>query len=319
MKRTKLNKNQIKKVVELRQREYSFLAIERDTKIPRRVAQRAYLEWEEKSSWEDLKRVRSDVVDREFSQHLDLLTNLAQQLVAGMDVWISGDIPPRAEDHLVAIWRDEIEGSLGVYLNTSYYDKRTRTRLERQHQMLFKALKQHTVKGVPWAVLEEWQASWDRYRTALQDLKEQLSAMVNQRLKKEPVLWKGITPFKSDLTVAELMTQGIIKVLLTKTVEKTGQDEVFAWEIRPFEDAPERRILVQGKLWMLQVKTPDQAETVKAKYESMVNELWDSKPMQSLRRQSKMIQEAADTLDAALDPLRLRPLILNSRCDLCPV
>ncbi len=319
MKRIKLNKTQIKQVMELRQSGYSFSAIEKETGIPRRVAQRAYQEWEEKSSWEDLKRVRSDVIDRDFSQHVDLVTNLAQRLVAGMDVWISEKIPLPAEEYLVDIWKDEIESSLNAYLHTNYYNRRERIRRERQHQMLFGTLKQHTGKEVPWAVLEEWKASWDRYRTVLPHLQEQISKVVRQRVKKESSVWKGITPYQSEPTTLDTINKGLLKVLLLLMVSDKSPDEVFDWEVESPDESAESVILKQKPFWMLRVPTSDQVDMVKASYASVVDQLWDSQPMQSLCKESKTIQEAADTLDEALDPLRLRPMILNSRCDLCPV
>ncbi len=320
MKRIKLNKTQIEQVVELRQSGHSFRAIENETGIPRRTAQRAYQEWEEKNSWEDLKRVRSDVIDREFSQHIDLLTNLAQRLVAEMDVWLSGDTPPPAEEHLIAIWEDEIKGSLGAYLQKSRYDRKERTRLERRYEMLFGALKQHTVKGVPWTVLEEWKAAWDRYRNALQDLQEQISTVMEKRCKGESDLWEEITPDQSDMNTAEFIARGILKALLKAMVEDRPSVEVFNWENLSSQESDEKvRLKETNGLWILHIPTSDGIELVEETCQSVVDQIWESKPMKSLRKESKIIQEAADTLDEALDPLRLRPMILNSRCDLCPV
>ena len=234
--------------------------------------------------------------------------------------WASPDIPPLAEKYLVAIWEKEIEDSLGAHLQKSHYDKRERTRLERRHQMLFGALKQHTVKDVPWTVLQEWKVAWDRYRNAHQDLQEQISTMVEKQYKEEPDRWEGITPDQSDKNTAEFIAWGILKAVLKALVEDQPSAEVFAWEnLSPQGSDEKLRLKEANGLWILHIPAPDGVEMVKVTCESVVDQIWDSKPMKSLRQESAIIQEAAERLDAALDPLRLRPLILNSRCDLCPV
>lgn len=78
VKRIELSESQLESVIQLRQRRgYSWLRIERETHIPRRVAKREYLRWEQQQAREDLQTARREVAAEEFREHLDALLDLA--------------------------------------------------------------------------------------------------------------------------------------------------------------------------------------------------------------------------------------------------
>ena len=69
MKRVVLSNSQLEQVLSLRQNGLSWVKIQRETGIPRRIARRDY----EESQQRQLESARKDVAAQEYRLHLDLL------------------------------------------------------------------------------------------------------------------------------------------------------------------------------------------------------------------------------------------------------
>ena len=81
MRRRDLSHKELAKVITLRQESASWLKIQRETGIPRRIAQRAHEQYLRSQAREELKAARKEVAAEEFRTHLRLVTGFAESIV----------------------------------------------------------------------------------------------------------------------------------------------------------------------------------------------------------------------------------------------
>ena len=73
MKKRGLSPIELKKIVELRQFNAPWTEIEKETKVERRIAKRAYDEWETDQKMQEQEKVRFRVAAEAFHEHVNSL------------------------------------------------------------------------------------------------------------------------------------------------------------------------------------------------------------------------------------------------------
>ena len=287
-KRIELSSDQLGKVVQLRQgKRYSWLRIQKETAIPRRIAKREYLKWEQEQGREYLHTVRREVAVEEFRIHLDTLVELANKLT----LLLSSPGPHETRDADQIIYDglqnlkgyDTIHDELGILESLSF----------RQRWWIYEALRVHTRESVPWDRMEYWKRQWNNCVKDLQRLRSKMKSDLFQEhsaAMTDPdvqsivdYVWEQVWLWISD-GIPE-STSDEISTRMNESLSRHGAEIPLEME----------KVCAQQVRYLL---SEDQAGYAK----------------QSICR----LREAAQQFEESLDKIKLRPVLLRTRCDLCP-
>jgi hypothetical protein len=328
MKKSVLSNDQLQRVITFRDSGLSWVKIQEKSGIPRRVAQREYKEFQRKQSERQLKEARKEVVAEEYRVHLDLLTGLANVLVESLVIpEPMNDLRPADEVIDQLLKTDIYEERLSLRLRPG--DPRRETLAKRMNTLLLKSLRDHTERRVPWEALEEWKTGRDNCIADIEKLKAEVKEVLNNILNLEPKLKDKVGKTKRDPRIWQQVADGVLMHLwLSSVMGKVSKVTAFeggsainrgtAWvkfhggtpeqmELRFDSEDPDTNVhlakeIVRVSNWSVENLQAGKKDRIKAIREGV----------------SKM-KQAAGALEAALNPLVLRPLILNTQCDICPV
>jgi len=314
-----LSDEKLRRVIVLRETGSSWVRIQEEVGIDRRTAKRAYEDWERNQSREELKAARKDVAAEEFRNHLHCLIKLAESLLNTLDIPSSPNTTISAEEILLNLWQRDIAGEYGAY---GLSDQKPETRrILRQNQMLFKSLQDHTHEE-DWQAFNEWGNSWDTCIRVLAKLREEarktLSNILNQESNLKNTLEKGCG--KKD--AVKRMVDGVLHVVWQCILAGKPDQQFPLVQAMPLgggriEVTFGKYTLTEGLIFT----EADLAEQVVrvckwatknlciGRKDDMVEPL-----MNNVNTMRKSIEELAEMLN----PLKLGPMILNTRCDLCP-
>lgn len=164
MKKRELSDDELNRLLRLKQSGFSWLKIQREYGIPRRIAKRAYDDWQREQTFTELKESRRTVAAEAFRDHVASLIKLSTFLAMHLDILRT--IPTESlsgAQFLDSLWQMNVLGepqdspSWGLSETGAEREKRL---VIRQHQLLFQALQDHT-RELRWEVLKEWEDAWD--------------------------------------------------------------------------------------------------------------------------------------------------------------
>jgi len=319
MRRKEVSAKELAKIVSLRQNNSSWLTIEKETDVPRRIAQRAYRDWERSQVRDEFKAARQTVVAEELRNHLASLKKLALVLVWHFEIPqpSAGGEPQSAKQFLKSVLGNDIAGDCGAYGLPSD-PKRNMYPAEvcyRQNQLLLKSLQDHTDQKLN---LSNWERAYDTCRGHQAKFLEELRQILSNILNVDPKLSEAIAREKEKI-ISRLL-DGLIYLLWGGI--QVGEVEldklVTLIKVSPRGDG--RAEVVFGNLARGAI-VPDHVGT-------QVKEacIWAIKNLLAKRKEIidpllenvKTIRRVNDDLAKVLNPLTLVPDILHSKCDLCP-
>jgi len=318
MRRREVSAIELAKIVSLRQNNFSWLTIEKETTVPRRIAQRAYRDWERTEAGDELKAARQTVAAEELRNHLASLKKLALVLVQHLGIPQPFGESQSARQFLESLLKQDIVGGYGVYGLPSESGRNMYSAKVCfcQNQLLLKSLQDHTDQKLN---LSNWGSAYDAclgHQTEfVEELRHVLSSVLDlegfQKLveamasKNEKIigrmadgliiiLWRGIQAGKVELE--ELLP--LIKVLS----RGDGQSELLGnfvqGAIIPDDVGTQAK---KACIWVI--------KSLLARREKIIDPLLED---------VKTMTRVNDDLAKVLNPLTLVPDILHSKCDLCP-
>jgi hypothetical protein len=327
MKKVVLSNAQIDQIINLHQKGVSWVKIQDETGIPRRIASREYDSWLAKQSQRQLEEARKDVAAEEYRLHLNLLSRMAEFL---LDALV---IPNPLTDLRPA---DKV---ISQFLKIDFYqdhpeivirsmERQKGKRVFQMNEILFKSLRDHTKIKIQWQDLDEWK---DARKSCLEDI---------ENMKKEvDKVFTGILNKKSELKVKldkgdlpsyiENIKKGILtNIWLSGVIGPESQ-------ITSMKGVSQAR---KGTAWVVFHKnTPEEINVMFDRETPHENELLAKKVVEAsiqtvkfllssqndlivkMKREIQKMHNSSDKLEAVLNPLVLRPIILNSQCDICPI
>jgi len=326
MKRGKLALEELDRVIKLKKLGTSWLKIEHETGINRRTAKRAYEKWEHSQSPEVLREARRDVAAKAFLDHLKSLTTLAGSLVANLSVPSSPDLMyENAEQFFSNLWHQDLllrwtymPSETREYYLMSQEHKRDMQFNFLENELLFKCLQEHTRgEGVRWRALEEWKKAMDNCVKSLPKLRKELSVGVNNFLKQERetnFLQRIKEESLERKNAVEQMAKAVLNAVWQGVVEdKLGQDLVRM----PSRSDGQGIVRVKDETFLI-FNDASLAEKVTHICNQVVNNLSKGDMVEQLQREVRTMEKATEELRKMLNPVRLTPMILRTRCDLCP-
>ena len=300
----------LQKVIALREAGSSWLKIQQEVEIDRRTAKRAYEEWQRSKSVDELKAARKDVAAEEFRNHLHCLITLAGTLTQILDVPDSPNSMPLASDVLDKMWQ------LDSFRGCSPYGMRNVGATQDARKLLLTSLKTHTMAKVRWDALNEWEQAWDKCESALEKLQQETRNVIHNVIEQKQLsqkLKKGSK--KKDIT--ERMVNGVLHTVWKQILRPSGQFPVM--EIAPRADGQSEVLCGKDRFVAgIILGEADLAKQVKQSCEWGAKNVLLSSPAEVVTHIIGNMREKIGELQRSLNPLLLGPLIMSTRCDLCP-
>ena len=328
MKKIVLSNSQIQQVINLRDSGMSWVKIEKETGIARRIAKREYDEWAAKQSQRQLEDARKEVVAQEYRMHLDLLSQMANLLLDSLVIPHPLTDLRRADEVMSQFLAKDIyqdQPSFGPRLGEQQRDKR----VIRMNELLFKSLRDHTERKVPWQVLDIWKGSRNSCVEDIEKMRKEISEVFTNILNQKSMIKEKLDKGYMNSGVTENIKNGIlIHMWLNGVMGKNSQvtamkgvsltKEGTGWVVF-HENAPgETKVTFDregpGDNELL---AKEVADVSKWAIKNLLRGKEDL--IEKVKKEVYKMQESTDRLEATLNPLVLRPIILNTRCDICPI
>ena len=337
MRRRDLSDEELTTVINLKRAGTSWVKIQAETGINRRTAKRAYDNWEHSKSMGELKEARKDVAAKALFDHLNSLTILAGSLVTSLSVpFFLADMEKNAEQFSPWLFEQDllqrhISPETQVHVNTMgetqcfYVGGDTRS-YRREKELLFESLKAHTREEVRWKDILDtrWNEARDNCAKIVPKLRKETSKVVNNFLNQERQtnLLQRIKEASREDDPAQKMAEVVLRELWRAIL----QDKLD-------EEGPWFQTVLRGKgiPQEINVKSRDEtvftffgntnmglAEKVTRICNLVADNLRRGEMVKSLKDGVHEMEKASDELREKLNPVKLRPMILRTRCDLCP-
>ena len=307
MRRRFVSDTDLSGIVKLREGGASWLRIEQETDVPRRTAQKAYGNWRQSQSREELKSARQTVAAEALREHVDSLVHLAEVLADGLALPSFPNLALSADVFLDSLWDKDIrqryeEGELG---------NRGMQRLKREYRLSLRCLQEHTREKVPWEALNNWTDAWNRSR----DLGETLHQQAGTTIEADLGQHKGLM----QLVMEDGRQDRALGQLTQRVVDTIWQDVV---DGRLDTDSPTVQV-THASIDRVALRSASEAdiEALALLGSKAANQLCADareQAIQPLIDSVDAMRTAMEQLDASINQLVLRPLILRTTCEFCP-
>ena len=323
MRRREVSDTELNGVIKLKKSGASWLRIQRETGIPRRSAKRAYEDWERDQSKEELKAARIQVATEVFREHLGCIVQVAEVFVNNLPEFIIFYETRDADKIIDDIWMRDIPEEYAGIVPFRNKSEKKQERINHMNRMLFQSLKDHTVEQVQWQVLEEWKEACDTCLNILKKLRANAqetvtSILINQELK----LRSEIKKSGAGEALIEDMAKGVVEVLWRGI--RNGEPEESHNLIRTKvakRVSPQVIFGESASITMIELVDDNLAKEVERVCKWTTKNLYiecKETLVNPLRNGFDTMKKAVEELDKMLNPLILRPMILRTRCELCP-
>lgn len=319
MKRKTLSQEQLDKVIKLRHAGTSWLRIQHETGINRRASKRAYEKWEHSKSMEELKEARKDVAARAFGEHVSYLIRLGESLVSALRVPEILRGLDNADEALDRLWMRDIQGELEPLPKPGTVE---RDRVVRRNKMLFKSLQEHTREKVRWEILQDWKQARNNAVKSSEALRLVATEVITNIMNNQAGLKERVKTAIGSNDVTEKLSDGVRETIWRGIL--TGKPEqVHNWKGTSLVSAGrvELRFYENDSQTKIDLNDSELAKEVRSVCHWAVENLKKGNKSDLVQRLADEVRRMQDTtreLEESLDGLILRPLILRTRCDLCP-
>ncbi len=318
MKKRELSPIEFKKVVELRQLGAKWTEIEQETKVERRAAKRVYEEWERDKKVKEQEAVRFRVAAEAFHEHMNDLIRLTESLVSALHVPEMLRRLDSADETLDQLWMRNIQAELEPFPSSSH----ERERVVWRNKMLFKSLQDHTREKVRWKALEEWKQARNNAIQYSKELRLEATEVIRNNLNNCLGLETRIKTAIGGSDVTEKVSDGLIEniwrgILTGKPEQMRVKEGVSLYKkgqvwLEFYEGDSDTR------LYLNDVELAKEALSMSRRVVTNLREGTKSDLVQRLTEEVRQMQDRTGELEESLDGLILRPMILRTRCDLCP-
>jgi len=218
-------------------------------------------------------------------------------------------------DHL---WMKSIQGELEPFPTSNDEIER----VVRRNKMLLKSLQDHTRDKVRWQALEEWKEARSSAVKHSKELRLNATEVIRNNLNNCLGLEKRIKTAIGDNDVIEKIADGVIECIWRGIL--TGKPD-------QMHVVKGISVFTEGQVW-LEFYESDSETRFYLNDVELAKEVWSmcGQVVANLREgtESDLVRELTDEvsqmqartkeLEESLDGLILRPMILHTRCDLCP-
>ncbi len=308
---SRVTDDQVRRMVELHRQGESISAISRDIGCHRQTVKH-YLEGRRGDILAD--EIKKQVLTDELQKHLDDLTQFAVSFKSCIT------IPSSPEDTDTALifkllFNDELPQGFDF---VSQKDRREQRQMGRRDRTLLMSLREHTRDQGWWRAYEEWQEAWNACRDALQELREEAYKLVQNLINEKTNLKQEIERQSSkERDEVRNIAGDMLKVVWWAG---TGQKTVEEHNVRAEEDRLVT-VLNDGSRYFIghRLSEVSLSQGMEEVCKFVFDTLWQSFSSKRIPEMLRRMDVKIEVIDDALDPFILRPLLVRTRCKLCPV
>jgi len=309
--KSRINEEQIGEMLRLRRQGKSITDIARATGFHRQTI-RAYLKERQADILAD--EVRKQLLTDELQKHLDSLIQFAASLMEHLTVPASPNEERDAASVLVPLLPKELPEGLD---SASWKARREQQQTDRQNKMLLESLHEHTREKEWWQAFEEWQEGWNICQGVLQELRGEANEIVEKLINENPSFKGEVERRAKDErdTVRNMISDVLWLVWWAGTGKPVEEIEYRTEEGRVAARFGDKTYYSMGYRISEDSLGQDMADVYKLAYDTLHLSFTDKNIADMLSR----MDESIAVIDDALDPFVLRPLLVRTRCGLCPV
>jgi len=334
MKKTLVSPDQLNKVIKLRQSGAKWTEIERETEVERRAAKRAYEEWERDKRIEEEKAARFRVRAQALNEHVDDLVCLARSI--SNELVISHELDAmeeNADQFLSRLLQKDLLGRYGSPRSLCTQEHDYVGFYYREKELLVESLKTHGGKELRGVLEHDWLGAKNNCARIIVQLRKATNELAGRSFSQTPPgdLLERCKEASRQYGLLEQITEGVLRAVCRAVVQgkldEDGDDPRFIAEERP---APAPGDIDTDVMAAIGSETHGTvvrffgssnkglAEEVARICDRVVSELRKGDNVKALGDEVGDLREAQEELLGILNPVRLKPMILNTRCDLCP-
>ncbi len=335
MRRIQISPNELKRIIELRQLGDKWTEIERETKVERRVAKRAYEEWERDKRIEEEKAARFRVRAQALNEHVNDLVSLARSI--SNELGISHELDAMGEDadqFLSRLLQKDLLSRYGSPRSLGTQEHDYVGFYYREKELLFESLKTHGGKELRGVLEHDWLGAKNNCAGIIAQLRKDTNGLVGRSFSQTPPedLLERCKEASRQSGLLEQLTDGVLRAVCRAIVQgkldQDGKDPRFIAEERL---APAPGDMDTDVISAIGSETHETvvrffgstnkrlAEETASICDRVVSELRKADNVEALGVEVGNLREAQEELLGILNQVRLKPMILNTRCDLCPV
>jgi len=314
--RPRITDQQISDMMRLRRQGKSLSAIARALKCNRQTV-RVYLK--ERQADVLVDEIKKQLLTDEQQKHLDDLTQFAASLVSHLTI---PDSPTENRD-VVAVLDTLLPKDLPQGLDSASREARRKQRqTERRNKMLFESLRQHTGGKGWWQAFEEWQQAWVTCIKGLEGVKKPAPEMVKDLLNQQKAnLEEEVEKVTGKKDVLERIVDGVLWAAWWVGTANNPEEELEFRNFRVLLVAQQLRVTTGSyELRLIFSETEAAlAQEVATVCNFALQDLYPRYMADEIQGMRHRMEEKIEEIDDALDPFILYPLLVRTRCILCPV
>ncbi len=308
--------------INLRKSGASWLNIQDEAKVPRRTAKRVFEESQGSQILEELASARKQVAVGLFNKHMQDLTNIAQIVLDKLET------PPSLTDQRdsASILNNLFQTGIHIHGQEPTFSPSTPLNPEqvtRRNKMLYESLKQHIKEGSNQSAIDEWLSSRDKWKDNMDKLRLDINELISNIIKQKIQSWQKEQKIAIDSTQVNKIEHGITAVVYRAIIEKTTDLDQVKTYIRTSQSTDTVAVIFDGRnsTTELIADSEELAEKVIEICTWALKNLFigeESETVELLAKTLDNMQKSRNQLDERLNVLRLVPVILHTKCELCP-
>lgn len=319
MRRRHVSDEELNQVIKLKHAGASWLNIQAKTGVPRRTAKRAYEDWERNKSLEELKAARVQVATEAFREHIEYIIWIAEVLVDRLPTSMVFDETRSAKKVLSDLLMTDILEESEPPVPFRSRPEKEQQRIVRQNEMILQSLKDHTHEKVRWQVLEEWGQDWNACRDILAKLRAEAKEVVMSILNhQEPTLIDRIKNSEQK-DVTEDMARGVVEAVWRGIIAGKPEEGYNLVHTKVVADGHAQVLFgEQASITAVELADSNLAEEVASICRHAAQSLCGEDLVQQANKMILSMQAKNEELEVMLNELTLRPMIIRTRCEICP-
>lgn len=319
-----ISEDELNKVIKLKEAGLSWLKIQDESGVPRRSAKLAYEKWQKSQSITELKAARINVATEIFKGHIQALVNIAGYIAIRLTTPSSTHLT--ADQFIDSLLEQKI-GEQNLYDLPQTNDRHRSKSVLRHNQLLFKALQDHIREKIRWAAFNEWRTAWGKFLDLIGEIRitirEEISDLAGKEFNKNEKLLQSIRENSGNQnpvtlivdTIVDTICQDIIESNLRtggQVVEITSDNVLSTHVITSRKDNKAVFTFTDGAI-------AKEVSEIFCSLDEQVRVLHVLAGNKAIGDEINRMQTAIKELDEMLSPIILYPILLNTRCDFCPV
>jgi hypothetical protein len=324
--KTVVSRDKREHIVALRQRGHSWLSIQQEMGIDRRVVKRVFEEWQRGDESADVARARIALIKDELSQHIDMLMRLAVDIMETLG-------PPALEEERnsnevidVALRRMDSDALHRAESAVSRYSRSPEGKPLSRKRTLLTSLEQHLTATPAWRCLRDYMEARDEWLAQREQLDYHIGHVMVGCSQHDSELPEDL--YERQRLVRRLGAGYLGLVLESMKTDKAGKmahrDTNLLKQVSFDVDADIVFVEFGGTGLRVAVKITGDADSTISSIRDLLQCADNALPnvarggvMTYARAALTSLLQAHDKLAKQFDPTKLRLSLLHTKCDLC--